>query len=418
VCDAVVNADSPATVPARAARRPGSALHAGQTLVIFALAQLVLLGALGLAIDGGFLYSKRRAMQNAADAAAMTGAGAISRDLTDTAVTQAVLDSAARNGVTDWSKVTCKFLTNSYPSGTTRTCTSTGEAMSALDVAFSGVEVRVSETHSTFVMRALGIKEAGTAATAAAQVQVATKVKTGPFMVCALDTAVESAPNGFDGGIFEDNGNFPDSGRPDYIRDDGNDNCDGESCLRTEHSGGTSGQRPVYNEAAFAYEDAAEIAASGATPSGPVFLIHDPSGSNGITRCNNNSSSFKGINLNSTFMQFPAGQDYWDEGANTPDITTGNVTSVEATVEGVNGCVAGAEADNCIMILPLVDNSGPGGTGSTALLAVRTLGAFYVRESRNGEHTGELIKHYNIVAESGAYFAPGMSGPTVIRLIK
>ena len=412
--------DNPALRPHRRAVR---AVHRGQTLVIFALAQLVLLGALGLALDGGMLYAQRRAMQNAADAAAMTGAGALSRDLTDTAVTQAVFASAARNGVADATKVTCTFFTNAYPAGTRRACSSTGTAMSALDVAFTGVEVRVAERHGTFVMRALGIPDAGTAASAAAQVQVATKVKTGPFVVCALDTAIESAPPGFTGGgIFQWDGEyFPDNGTPNYIRDDGYDNCRGGRCKRAKQ---TVDGRPVLNPAAFAYSDASlsTVDENGAALVGPAFLIHAGSGSNGVTRCNNNSSSFKGINTNAPTVSYLNGKDYWTEFSGlyplAPPITTGNITSVQATVEGVNGCVTGAALDDCIMILPIVDNSGPGGTGSSARLAYRTLGAFYVRELKNGQHSGQLIKHYNIVAESGAYFVPGTTGPTVIRLVK
>src|SRR3712207_6965103 len=57
--------------PPRSTLFPYTTLFRSQTLVLFALAQFVLLSALGLAIDGGYLYMKRRAMQNAADAAAL-----------------------------------------------------------------------------------------------------------------------------------------------------------------------------------------------------------------------------------------------------------------------------------------------------------------------------------------------------------
>jgi hypothetical protein len=45
----------------------------GQSLVILALALIVLMGFLSLAIDGGNAYAQRRAMQNAADAGALAG---------------------------------------------------------------------------------------------------------------------------------------------------------------------------------------------------------------------------------------------------------------------------------------------------------------------------------------------------------
>ena len=391
--------------------------HRGQTLVLFALAQLVLLAALGLAIDGGYLFVQRRAMQNAADAATMAGAQAIAQNLTDTEVTAAAVNAAARNGVTDAVQVTCRFFTNSYPAGTIQACSSTGTAMSALATAFTGVEVRVAEQHATFVLRAVGTPEAGTAATAAAQVQTAGKITVGPFVVCAIDTAVYSAPASYKGGgIFVKNGIFPDSGKPSYIRNDGYDNCGGYSCAKTAVNSSTGG--PQINPNAYAYLDASLTPIKnnqGNNAVGPVFLIHAP---NGISVCNDNSSSFKGINTNTTVVAAPNGQGYWAENAFAPIITTGNITSVQATVEGINGCVAGAALDNCIMILPIVDNSGPGGTGSNAALAWRMLGAFYIKELSNGQHSGALIKNYTIVGDGSAIFVPGAQVPTTITLIK
>src|SRR5690349_2782630 len=132
-------------------------------------------------------------MQTAADSAALAGAEAISRDLTDTQVTQAVLDAAARNGVTDTTKVTCTFITNTYSStttGATQACSSTGAAMSTLATGYTGVLVAAAEQHRTFVFGALGTPLAGTAASAAARVQRPSGVAGGPFMVCGIDTVV------------------------------------------------------------------------------------------------------------------------------------------------------------------------------------------------------------------------------------
>jgi len=49
----------------------------GQAAVLLALAFVILLASVGLAIDGGIVYTERRRAQNAADAAAMAGALAI-----------------------------------------------------------------------------------------------------------------------------------------------------------------------------------------------------------------------------------------------------------------------------------------------------------------------------------------------------
>src|SRR2546430_1595885 len=46
----------------------------GQTIVMFALVLVILLVFVGLALDGGLARAKRRAMQNAADAASFAGA--------------------------------------------------------------------------------------------------------------------------------------------------------------------------------------------------------------------------------------------------------------------------------------------------------------------------------------------------------
>jgi len=57
--------------------RPPRSLERGQAAVLLALAFLILLASVGLAIDGGIVYTERRRAQNAADAAAMAGALAI-----------------------------------------------------------------------------------------------------------------------------------------------------------------------------------------------------------------------------------------------------------------------------------------------------------------------------------------------------
>src|SRR5262245_24834255 len=51
--------------------------HEGQAVVLAALAFIVLVGALGLALDGANAYNQRRNANNAADAAAMAGTRAL-----------------------------------------------------------------------------------------------------------------------------------------------------------------------------------------------------------------------------------------------------------------------------------------------------------------------------------------------------
>jgi Flp pilus assembly protein TadG len=401
----------------------GPRATAGQTLVVFALSSLVLLAGLGLVMDGGYNYVQRRAMQNAADAAATAGAQAIALGRTDTQVRQAAIDAALRNGVPNANDVTCEFFTNLYPAGLIIPCTTTGLSMKLLAYAFTGVRVRVAEQHDTLFMRAVGVPNSGTAATAAAQVQVPVGIVGGPFMVCAIETKTTSAPSGWASnydGIFKSTTYYPDNGPPNYDRLDGNENCNNGRCGKTDEQG--SG-RPIINERAYAFEggDLKPILykEGGKDVPGPTFLIHAPNGSeqNGIEDCNNTSSSFKGVNLSPQAFQFPSGADFFAAGALIPQITTGNVSSVNATVEGLNGCKVGDVIDNCVMILPLVDNSGPGGEGSNSGLAVRMMGAFYVKKIAAGSHTGQLIKNYTIVANSSPNYIPGVSGLTVIRMV-
>jgi len=409
-------------------RRPNTRRPApGQALVIFALSSLVLLGALGLAIDGGYDYIQRRGMQNAADAAALAGAGAISRNQTDTQVRQAVLDAAARNGVTDATNVTCTFITNDYnaitnTTGTTQACSSGGVAMSSFTANFTGVLVGTTERHQTFFFRALGITQSGASATAAARVERPVGVTGGPFMVCGVDTVVTNGSAFYQGGIYQTSGTYPTTldskGKPTTNRVDGFDPCSGGLCkIVTNIPSGA----PTINPSAYYYDGAGLTEIKQGNKFGPIYSIHDPSN---LSVCNNNSSSFKGINNNVITYDSLWYRAYNDANFNTtpgykwPPLTTGTVASVSATVNGINGCQAGGVVDKCIMVLPVCDASGPGGTGSNAILAVRSLEAFYITATSSNSHTGQLIKNYTIQSNSDPTFVTGSGGVTAIKLIK
>lgn len=93
-CAAMLKLRGLAAGAAGALRRPA---HAGQTLVLFALMAVVLVGFLGLAADAGYLISERRGVQNAADAAALVAARLRSRGATEGAATSAALAYVADN---------------------------------------------------------------------------------------------------------------------------------------------------------------------------------------------------------------------------------------------------------------------------------------------------------------------------------
>jgi hypothetical protein len=99
--------------PYHPASRPFSArTQSGQAIIIIAVMMVGLIGALGLAIDGGGLFFLRRDTQNAVDAALLaaayaqcaqdpTEAAAMSETAKNALVVEAALDAAERNGFVD-----------------------------------------------------------------------------------------------------------------------------------------------------------------------------------------------------------------------------------------------------------------------------------------------------------------------------
>ncbi len=70
----------------------------GQILIVFLLAIVAIVAAVGLVIDGGFAFAQRRAEQNAADLAALAGANAL---LNGQDATAAALASSEENNFKD-----------------------------------------------------------------------------------------------------------------------------------------------------------------------------------------------------------------------------------------------------------------------------------------------------------------------------
>jgi hypothetical protein len=71
----------------------------GQVVVLFALFAIVLVGILALAIDVGYLYSERRELQSAADAAALAGGAALINGATNAQIDASADAYLAANGV-------------------------------------------------------------------------------------------------------------------------------------------------------------------------------------------------------------------------------------------------------------------------------------------------------------------------------
>ena len=115
-------------------------VRSGQALPILAAAMALILGLCGLAVDVGLLYTARRSMQTAADAAAVAGATALRDAQTASSAARA---AATLNGFTNGSNDTTVAVNNPPASGTY-----SGNA--------SYVEVVVTQPQPTYFLRALG----------------------------------------------------------------------------------------------------------------------------------------------------------------------------------------------------------------------------------------------------------------------
>ena len=121
----------------------------GQVFVIVSLALAALMGISALAVDVGDLWTTRRLMQNAADAAAMAGADEVAIDGTKAQVTAAAKAASAQNGFTD---------------GSSTLASSSKVSVAVYDPPQSGpyatnsnaVQVVVSQTQPTYFIRVLG----------------------------------------------------------------------------------------------------------------------------------------------------------------------------------------------------------------------------------------------------------------------
>jgi Flp pilus assembly protein TadG len=144
----------------------------GQILVIFALALIVIIGMVGLVLDGGSAFAQRRAEQNAADLASLAGANAYLHE-----------SQSGFGNHTSW-QATAKAaaITAATRNGF---ATATGATISVPDfeVMSSGYRVRVNITapHVNSFARVLGAASWDVSVTAAA-------------ITGSIDTAVGAAP--------------------------------------------------------------------------------------------------------------------------------------------------------------------------------------------------------------------------------
>ena len=88
----------------------------GQIIVVFVLSIVVVIGMVGLVIDGGSVYAQQRGQQNAADLAALAGADALLNGRSQTQATTIAQGVAATNGYSNG--VNGATVTVTYPTNT------------------------------------------------------------------------------------------------------------------------------------------------------------------------------------------------------------------------------------------------------------------------------------------------------------
>jgi hypothetical protein len=175
-------------------QQPVEGASTGQVLIMFAFFIMAMIGILGLAIDLGYSFSQRRTVQNAADLAAVAGARQVARygpQNPDASAGPDVRSIVSDNHMGNVSSLleACSYLDHSGfpqtedddPAGCDGTIPSNA----------TGVYVKVSETHSTFFMRAIpgAPVYATTRAEATAQVErLDLAGMDSPFILCGYGT--------------------------------------------------------------------------------------------------------------------------------------------------------------------------------------------------------------------------------------
>lgn len=435
----------------------------GQTLVLFALMSLMLIAGLGLVIDAGVDYAARRRMQNAADTAALAGTRVIARQVTTPTlrrpdVWSAVFRTAVANGVPDdASRFTCDFIDNAR-NALNQPCSDNGNSLIPSNA--TGVRVRVTEQHTTFFMRALGIMTSGTAATSTAQVQTVRELSVYdiPFMVCGvyspngvnssiLDaknvdaTAAPSSPSpkpqmtvpqdnpyriresaySYDWNVREPNGDLkllnPTSPAPEYLIY--SENMPQQAQCSLDDVPAFSGTNQWHGL----------ISHPGRTPDRPQVYTIDPD--NDILAYLTASTATL-----STAVCSPLSPP-----AAPPPTTKYNVTIAcpEHEINGTRGCPAGQIPDDCIIPLPIVVSTNPSPfinsyasdrNKFTGNLLGRFWGVFWIRRSWNSstnsyDYRGRLVKNYPLHLNGVSVWSPTYpnasykyGGPITVNLVK
>jgi Flp pilus assembly protein TadG len=171
----------------------------GQVIVVYALTLLMLLGCLGLSIDGGYVFASSRAISIAAD----TAARAATVDVRlGRAGQSAYLSRASSDGQIIGQRnlaqagLTNVVLTIAYNDTANAAPTAPGWSTAPPTLATNSVRATASGTYNTFFMRALGINSLNIQRVGTSQLApvVTVSQRVLPNAVCQLDRTL--SPNG------------------------------------------------------------------------------------------------------------------------------------------------------------------------------------------------------------------------------
>jgi len=356
----------------------------GQTLVLFAVFLIGMMGMLGLATDVGFWAVARRTAQGAADAGAFAGARQIAIS-PSTAPISALADvtSVVSNhnlGAYPVSLYKCEYINAMW--------SVVGTCDQAVPSSAIGARVRTQLTVPTFFMRVLSSFGAPSSVSvfgySKARVEVAKNSKPdAPFMIC-----------------------------------------------------GTAAWR-VLNKSGAATSDVQSIFASGSTSTlnqamvGSTFRIFDVNTTN-TTKPNNlylhtgadcgsvkdtvtGQGKFVGL-ANNVLNTLGLGSKFFY----IPATSTVRPLPALSKVDGVDGCTAGTITSGCVMIIPVASS---GETGLLGQLTVNAYGAFIVTKVSDTQYNAKLLYDYIIPGPGTLYANTGTAwqrdniNPVVIRLI-
>src|SRR5438094_5451526 len=152
------------TLRARASRREG-----GQGMVLLALCLVVLVGLVGLGVDGGILYMHRRGMQNAADAAAFAGARLVGLGQTSTPVIRTEIEKYATRNYVDDPAVN---VTAHYTDNSNNNLGAITSAAGTVPANTTGVEVTTKQQAATFFLPVIGFSKLQVSAIAGARTKL------------------------------------------------------------------------------------------------------------------------------------------------------------------------------------------------------------------------------------------------------